>query len=341
MDFSPKMKRLLKDRVKLYAVSVWLADMAARLLFRRFSMLGFIYDLCAANAVILLNITCAVRKRKLEGIAAAYSVILFLLCVLECSLSGKGPGVARMAGVLSLLLPHCGFFTAKFFTLFRKTETGCGIWNDADYLFGFSKGLFAFYYPVSVALFLLIASGLFQSTVLDVFVMIPVLLILLLQLFRSSKARPFIVKKMDISATERRLSSPTRPQAERIIDLRMQGLYKRFCRYMDEKQPYLYEKCLIEEVARNLFTNRVYLSKMVNLCTGLNFSKLMNRYRVCHSVELYKKDMRLTVSDLSALSGFNNTVTYNLAFKCFMDIPPSEWCRLYRAAHISLEEDGS
>ena len=41
-------------------------------------------------------------------------------------------------------------------------------------------------------------------------------------------------------------------------------------------------------------------------------------------------DPCLKVTELAMMSGFRNGVTFNLAFKLFVGLPPSEWCRQCR-----------
>jgi len=47
-------------------------------------------------------------------------------------------------------------------------------------------------------------------------------------------------------------------------------------------------------------------------------------------MELFKKDTRLRVSELAMMSGFKSGVTFNLAFKLFLNQNPSEWCNAYK-----------
>jgi len=107
-------------------------------------------------------------------------------------------------------------------------------------------------------------------------------------------------------------------------------IYNRMCEFMADKKPFLSESYSLEDLAKNLYTNKSYLSKMVNLCTGMNFSQFMNNYRVQYAMELFKKDTRLRVSELAMMSGFKSGVTFNLAFKLFLNQNPSEWCNEYR-----------
>lgn len=121
-----------------------------------------------------------------------------------------------------------------------------------------------------------------------------------------------------------------RPHAPGRLNVSQRMLFEKVGRYMDERQPYLKDTFSLDEMAHALLTNKSYLSKVINISTGLNFSQFVNNYRVRYAVELFRRDTRLKVSELSVMSGFHNGVTFNLAFNLFIGSNPSDWCRQYR-----------
>lgn len=113
------------------------------------------------------------------------------------------------------------------------------------------------------------------------------------------------------------------------ISLSHRMLYGRIVEYMEEKKPYLSPVFGLEEMARAMYTNTGYVSKVINNCSGTNFSQFVNRYRVNYAMDLFKSDTSLKVMELGQLSGFNTKVTFNMAFKMIMNVTPGEWCRNY------------
>lgn len=107
-------------------------------------------------------------------------------------------------------------------------------------------------------------------------------------------------------------------------------LYEKCCRYMVERRPFLVESFTIEDLSMALCTNRNYLSKAINGFSGRNFRQYVNYYRVTYSMEIFRRNMGLKVSELSMLSGFNNQVTFNHAFKTVMEETPGSWCTRMR-----------
>lgn len=103
-------------------------------------------------------------------------------------------------------------------------------------------------------------------------------------------------------------------------------LFIRCCRYMELRKPFLVESFSLEDLSLAMFTNKLYLSQTINACTGRNFRNFVNNYRIMYAMDLFKKNNRLRVSDLSNLSGFHTPVSFNMAFKLMMDESPGAWC---------------
>ena len=99
---------------------------------------------------------------------------------------------------------------------------------------------------------------------------------------------------------------------------------------MSEKKPYLDDTFNLEDFARSLYTNKVYLSRTINAFSGRNFRQFTNYFRVRYSLELMKKDPLLKIEEVALMSGFHTVVSHNMSFKLFMDETPSEWMRSYK-----------
>lgn len=110
-------------------------------------------------------------------------------------------------------------------------------------------------------------------------------------------------------------------------DYRMSALYSRIVACMEEKKPYLDDNFDLGKCARMMLSNKTYLSKVVNYYSGRNFKQFVNYYRVMYSVELIKKDPRLSVMELAQMSGFHSTVTYTVAFRANMNDTPGSFSR--------------
>lgn len=111
---------------------------------------------------------------------------------------------------------------------------------------------------------------------------------------------------------------------------RMKRLYERVLAYMEEKKPYLQPEFSLGDLAMAVFTNKTYLSRVINLYSGRNYRQFINHYRTMYAVELIKKDPKLSVSELTMMSGFSSAVTFNMAFRINMNVTPGSYRREYR-----------
>ncbi len=109
--------------------------------------------------------------------------------------------------------------------------------------------------------------------------------------------------------------------------LSSEELYERLKEYFDEKMPYLKPKLKMTDVARNLLTNKVYISRVINEFTGQNFSQFVNSYRIMYATKLFKGNNAYRIADLAFKSGFNSEKTFVMAFRLYMNISPSRWCK--------------
>lgn len=107
-------------------------------------------------------------------------------------------------------------------------------------------------------------------------------------------------------------------------------MYDKMLSLLKKEKPYLNPDFSLEDMSRSLFSNKTYMSRVINICTGLNFSQLINKYRVNYARELFLENNDLKVCELSDMSGFHSSVTFNMAFKLFYRVTPGVWCKEIR-----------
>lgn len=108
-------------------------------------------------------------------------------------------------------------------------------------------------------------------------------------------------------------------------------VYTRVLLYFEEEKPYLNGELTINDVVKGVYTNKLYISRAISQYAGKNFCQFVNWHRVKYSVESYRMNPEMTVTDLWQNCGFNSVVSYNMAFKLFMGENPGEWCRKEKA----------
>lgn len=127
------------------------------------------------------------------------------------------------------------------------------------------------------------------------------------------------------------ISSPVPSFSEEMTTAAIdQFLYDKCCRYMVEKRPFLVDRYSIQDLANALFTNRAYLSRVINQYSGKNFRSYVNYYRIMYAVELFRNNPSLRIVEMAQLSGFHSNTSFYQAFRAVMKEPPSHWCSRVR-----------
>ena len=107
-------------------------------------------------------------------------------------------------------------------------------------------------------------------------------------------------------------------------------MYDKLRTHFEESKPFLNPLYSMDELVRSLASNKTYVSRLINVSTGMNFSQLVNKYRVNYARDQYALDMELKVKDLADMSGFHSQVTFIAAFKLFYGMTPGMWCKEYK-----------
>lgn len=104
-------------------------------------------------------------------------------------------------------------------------------------------------------------------------------------------------------------------------------IFERVSEYFETEKPFLDGNLTINDVVSVVFTNKLYISRAISQHTGRNFCQFVNYHRVMYSVDCFRRNPDLKVTELWSMCGFNTIVSFNMAFKLFMGENPSDWCR--------------
>ncbi len=104
-------------------------------------------------------------------------------------------------------------------------------------------------------------------------------------------------------------------------------LFHKIEKLFEEERPFLMYNYSIDDIARDMCTNRGYISKCVNACAGVSVPRLVNSYRVKYGMELFNSNLNLKVAEIASMSGFGTAVSFATAFKLETNMNPSDWCR--------------
>ena len=101
----------------------------------------------------------------------------------------------------------------------------------------------------------------------------------------------------------------------------------RLVQYFEKEKPYLRSDITIQEVSLYLYTNKTYISRVINDCYGHNFNQFVNFYRIEEAKRLFFGDTKLSIQQLCDLSGFGSMATFTIAFRFYVGRSPADWCK--------------
>ena len=105
------------------------------------------------------------------------------------------------------------------------------------------------------------------------------------------------------------------------------NVFERVEEYFRSDSPYLENGLSIGDVSDHIFTNKVYVSRAISECSGMNFCQYVNGYRIRYAMDCFCEDPTLRVAELAFMSGFKTVASYNMAFRRVVGEMPSEWTR--------------
>ena len=107
-------------------------------------------------------------------------------------------------------------------------------------------------------------------------------------------------------------------------EISLSGLEKEINKLFVEEKLYLNPQLKLSDVARQVGTNRTYLSRFFNQEKQMTFFDYVNNLRVEHAVSLLKNsDLRLNA--IAEQSGFNSISTFRRVFAAKQQCTPSEY----------------
>ena len=335
MNFSGKVPAMTRGAVRRVATLSLLVPSGCILLFVRGlpkdSVLPMLnYNILTACGILLLLTTGRKEDRLCFPVMVGEAAMLVLALVLySCFRVGLREEMHLVFAVI-LTFPHCVLLTRSVLSDIRVVSSLAKRVSPWDFVHYAIKMTFFCYFLCLVALF----TG-FNCEDTDpqwtnyIFLVLGVVLFSLLMI-RSLNSDSSLARGQPGEQELQKAVSGSGPE-------NYKDLYKKIQEFMDEKKPYLRDTCQLDDIAQALCTNRSYISRVIGECSGTNFPRFINGYRVRYSMMLYMENSRLRVSELAVKSGFHSTVSYNMAFKAYTKKTPSEWCTEYRDS-IRAEE---
>ena len=233
------------------------------------------------------------------------------------------------APMLLFVLSYFLYIAYRRFSGIRAMFRNTAVWHNVE---EYSRFLYSIAFMVAGMIFLCAgtSAGHLKGFLTAVSAVMYLALYAILYL-RAMTGRTYVINR----ATEKRIKDIIKGNLRTSYiekadeDKKMNNLYRRVVMYMEEKRPYLDQTFDMASLADLMFTNKLYLSKTINVLSGRNFRQFVNYYRVQRAIELFKQDPRLKICEVSEMSGFHTAVSFNMSFKVNTGKTPTEWLNAY------------
>lgn len=112
-------------------------------------------------------------------------------------------------------------------------------------------------------------------------------------------------------------------------EMRTNALYNRILDELETNKTFLDPNLELSRFSMAVLSNKGNVSRAINLMSGMHFCAFINVYRIEYAKNLIRRDKRLKILEVSEMSGFNSTVTFNNAFKINTGMTPTEFKEMY------------
>lgn len=301
-------------------------------------------DISCVTALLVMY-PCSFEK---PGISLKASACLLSFCLATSFYYGlKSPGSLDFRGqravfsfvpMFVFVLFYYLYIAYKRFSGIRSMFRNTAVWHNVE---EYSRFLYSMAFLVTGMIFMcgIPASGHLKDF-LSAFSLLMFLGLYALLFLRAMTGRTYVLNR----ETEKRIKDIIKGNlrtsyAEKVDeDRKMNNLYRRIVMYMEEKRPYLDQTFDMSALADRMLTNKLYLSKTINILSGRNFRQFVNYYRIQRAMELFKEDPRLKINEVSEMSGFHTAVSFNMSFKVNTGKTPTEWLQEYVAEPVGRDK---
>ncbi len=101
--------------------------------------------------------------------------------------------------------------------------------------------------------------------------------------------------------------------------------HKKLIDFMNSQKPYLDPKLTLGGLSDMMKLSPNHLSQIINQYEKMNFRDFVNKYRVIEFEMRAKQNSGYSIIALAFDAGFNSKSSFNISYKKFRDITPSEY----------------
>lgn len=130
-----------------------------------------------------------------------------------------------------------------------------------------------------------------------------------------------------------KLVEPVVFESVEAMDDMSEKLLQKLQKSMEQDKLYLKPELSIQDLARELGTNKTTLSHVINVYLHQNFSSLLNSYRIKESIDLLSdpKFFQEKMEVIGEMCGYSSRQVFHKAFKKEMGITPNHFRTIQKA----------
>jgi len=99
---------------------------------------------------------------------------------------------------------------------------------------------------------------------------------------------------------------------------------------MENDQLYLRSGLTLSMLGDQIGEKIHYVSQVINQDFSMSFFDLINKYRIDEAKRIFQEGKKRSIADVAEIVGFNSKSTFNLAFKKYVNMTPSQYKSVLR-----------
>lgn len=108
----------------------------------------------------------------------------------------------------------------------------------------------------------------------------------------------------------------------------LKRIFEKFVGLMESEKIYKEPNLTVNNIAKQINTNRNYLSNSIATYANTNFNNFINSYRIREAKRMILQNSSLTLNEVMYACGFNSRTTFYMAFQKFTGMSPQQFKEL-------------